>query len=196
MLYGDYGGRIDLNVGWLDAEFDEFFGLDDPLTPILDDLDLSGGDMVNAPDWNIGATWVPVELEMLNGMLRPMVQFSFKSDYITRPHDQSVDKQDSYTRTNASLHWESNKTGLFLEGFVHNIEDEDIQTTSECQQRGQRRSGNRSAGFELQRDVSTPPYLRRAGWIQVLDSSCLFAAQNQCRIGIDFGAWPLYRRNS
>ena len=123
LLYGDYGGRIDLNVGWLDAEFDEFFGLDDPLTPILDDLDLSGGDMVNAPDWNIGATWVPVELEMLNGMLRPMVQFSFKSDYITRPHDQSVDKQDSYTRTNASLHWESNKTGLFLEGFVHNIEE-------------------------------------------------------------------------
>lgn len=135
LLYGDFGGRIDFNIGWLDAEFDEFVGLDDPLTAGQDNLDLAGGDMVNAPDWNISATWVPVELEMLNGMLRPMVQFSFKSDYITRPHDQSVDKQDSYTRTNASLHWESNKTGLFLEGFVHNIEDEDIQTTSECQQR-------------------------------------------------------------
>ena len=134
-LYGNYGGRIDFNLGWLDAEFDEFVGLDDPLTAGQDNLDLGGGDMVNAPDWNISATWVPVELEVLNGMLRPMVQFSFKSDYITRPHDQSVDKQDSYTRTNASLHWESSKTGLFLEGFVHNIEDENIQTTSECQQR-------------------------------------------------------------
>ena len=149
LLYGDYGGRIDLNVGWLDAEFDEFFGLDDPLTPILDDLDLSGGDMVNAPDWNISATWMPVEWEVLNGMLRPMVQFSFKSDYITRPHDQSVDKQDSYTRTNASLHWESNKTGLFLEGFVHNIEDEDIQTTSECQQRVNGVAGTGLPGFGL-----------------------------------------------
>ena len=69
---------------------------------------------------------------MLNGRLNPMIQFSFKSDYITRPHNQSVDKQDSYTRTNASLHWESNKTGLFLEGYVHNIEDENIQTYSTC----------------------------------------------------------------
>ena len=133
-LYGDFGGRIDLNIGWLDAEFDEFEGLDDPLTPGQDNLDLGGGEMVNAPDWNIGVTWVPVELEMANGMLRPLVQFSFKSDYITRPHNQSVDQQDSYTRTNASLHWESNKTGLFLEGFVHNIENEDIQTASGCQQ--------------------------------------------------------------
>ena len=133
-LYGDHGGRIDLNIGWLDAEFDEFVGLDDPLTAGQDNLDLGGSDMVNAPDWNIGATWVPVELEMLNGMLRPLVQFSFKSDYITRPHNQSVDKQDSYTRTNASLHWESNGTGLFLEGFIHNIENEDIQTVSTCQQ--------------------------------------------------------------
>ena len=135
LLYGDYGGRIDLNIGWLDAEFDEFVGLDDPLTAGQDNLDLGGGDMVNAPDWNISATWIPAEWEVLNGRLNPMVQFSFKSDFITRPHDQSVDRQDSYTRTNASLHWESNKTGLFLEGFVHNMENEDIQTTSECQQR-------------------------------------------------------------
>ena len=135
ILYGDYGGRIDFNLGWLDAQFDEFVGLDDPLTAGQDNLDLGGSDMVNAPDWNITATWIPVELEALNGILRPMVQFSFKSDYITRPHNQSVDRQDSYTRTNASLHWESNRTGLFLEGFVHNIEDEDIQASSECQQR-------------------------------------------------------------
>lgn len=133
-LYGDHGGRIDVNVGWLDAEFDEFVGLDDPLTPGQDNLDLGGSEMVNAPDWNIGITWIPVELEAMNGILRPVVQFSFKSDYITRPHNQSVDLQDSYTRTNASLHWESNKTGLFLEGFVHNIENEDIQTASGCQQ--------------------------------------------------------------
>ena len=131
-LYSDHGGRIDVNLGWLDAEFDEFVGLDDPLTPFQDNLDLSGSEMVNAPDWNISATWVPVELEVLNGVLHPMVQFSFKSDYITRVHNQPVDRQDSYTRTNASLHWESNKTGLFLEGFVHNIEDEDIQTYSTC----------------------------------------------------------------
>ena len=133
-LYGDHGGRINVNIGWLNAEFDEFVGLDDPLTAGQDNLDLGGGEMVNAPDWNIGVTWVPVELEMMNGILHPMVQFSFKSDYITRPHNQSVDQQDSYTRTNASLHWESNKTGLFLEGFVHNIENEDIQTVSTCQQ--------------------------------------------------------------
>ena len=133
-LYGDYGGRIDFNLGWLDAEFDEFEGLDDPLTAGQDNLNLAGDEMVNAPDWNISVTWVPVEWEVLNGRLNPMLQFSFKSDYITRPHNQSVDQQDSYTRTNASLHWESNKTGLFLEGFVHNIEDEDIQTVSTCQQ--------------------------------------------------------------
>ena len=134
LLYGNYGGRIDFNLGWLDAQFDEFVGLDDPLTDGQDDLDLGGGDMVNAPDWNISATWIPAEWEILNGRLYPLVQFSFKSDYITRPHDQSVDRQDSYTRTNASLHWESSSTGLFLEGFVHNIENEDIQTVSTCQQ--------------------------------------------------------------
>ena len=65
LLYGSYGGRIDLNVGWLDAQFDEFVGLDDPLTPGQDNLDLGGSDMVNAPDWNISATWVPGELQML-----------------------------------------------------------------------------------------------------------------------------------
>ena len=56
------------NIGWLDAEFDEFVGLDDPLTAGEDNLDLSGSEMVNAPDWNISATWVPVELEVLNGV--------------------------------------------------------------------------------------------------------------------------------
>ena len=134
LLYGDYGGRIDFNLGWLDAQFDEFVGLDDPLTAGQDNLDLGGSNMVNAPDWNISATWIPIEWEALNGTLYPLVQFSFKSDYITRPHNQSVDRQDSYTRTNASVHWESAKTGLFLEGFVHNIENEDIQTVSTCQQ--------------------------------------------------------------
>ena len=134
LLYGAHGGRIDLNLGWLDAQFDEFIGLDDPLTPGQDNLDLGGSDLVNAPDWNISATWVPAELEMLNGRLYPLVQFSFKSSYITRPHNQSVDRQDSYTRTNASLHWESVNTGLYLEGFVHNIENKDIQTSSFCQQ--------------------------------------------------------------
>ena len=134
LLYGNYGGRIDFNLGWLDAQFDEFTGLDDPLTPGQDNLDLAGGDMVNAPDWNISATWIPVEWEVVNGKMYPLVQFSFKSDYITRPHDQSVDRQASYTRTNASVHWESGKNNLFLEGFVHNIENEDIQTASTCQQ--------------------------------------------------------------
>ena len=133
-LYGNHGGRIDFNLGWLAAEFDEFVGLDDPLTAGQDNLDLGGSDMVNAPDWNISATWVPVEWEVLNGMLHPAIQFSYKSDYITRPHNQPVDRQDAYTRTNASLHWEARKTGLYLEVYVHNIEGEDIQTATFCQQ--------------------------------------------------------------
>jgi len=129
-LYGESGGRIDLSVGWLDATYGDFDNLPDPQGG--PDLDVSGNPPPNAPDWNANLTWVPFTVDFMGGMLNPRIQIAYKSDYITSPEDTFIDQQDAYTKSNASLYWESNNDGVYGEVYVRNIENEHVQVSSGC----------------------------------------------------------------
>ena len=134
-VYNDSGGMIDLNVGYLNTEFDDFVGLDDPLTPQLDNLDLSGERMINAPELNGTLTWIPGEWDLWGGTMTPLLSIHYESSYASfLPEFRPAHHQGSFTRSNANLHWESNDGGVWGEIFVNNIEDEDIVTRSGCGQ--------------------------------------------------------------
>ncbi len=132
LVYGDSGGRVDFNLGYLDATYGKFDTLPDPIRGGGATLDVSGETVPNAPDWNLTLTWVPVEWGVMNGRLSPMVQVAYKSKYKTRAHGLLNDIQDDFTRTNLSLHWESDNNGFYGEAYVRNLEDETIQTNSDC----------------------------------------------------------------
>ncbi len=132
-VYGDSGGQIDFNLGYLNTEFDKFIGLDDPLTPIQDNLDLSGTRMINAPEWNFTVSWTPAVWDVWGGTMTPLLSIHYESDYFSfLPQTRPAHQQSSFTRSNANLHWESNDGGVWGEIFVNNIEDEDIVTRSGC----------------------------------------------------------------
>jgi iron complex outermembrane receptor protein len=136
-LYGDSGGRVDFSLGYLDATYGTFDNLPDPILGGTNVIDVSGEQVLNAPDWNFTVNWVPMEWEFGNGVLSPMVQVSYKSSYKTRPHGLLVDIQDDYTKSNLSLHWESNNNGFYGEAYVRNLEDEIVQSASGCSNQGQ-----------------------------------------------------------
>ncbi len=133
-VYSDSGGQIDFNIGYLDAIFDTFVGLNDPLTPQPDDnLDLGGTRMINAPEWNFTVNWTPVVWEVWGGTMSPLLSIHYESEYFSAlPQFHPANQQDSFTRSNASLYWEKDDGGLYGEIFVNNIEDEDIVTRSGC----------------------------------------------------------------
>jgi len=142
-LYSDQGGRVDFNWGYLDATYGDFPNLPDPVIAGGAVFDVSGNTLANAPEFNWTLSWVPIELNVMDGVLTPMVQIAYKSEYITRPHGLLNDQQDEFTRSNLSLHWESDNNGVYGELFVHNVEDELIQSASTC---GGVAQGGRSVG--------------------------------------------------
>lgn len=129
-LLGDSGGRLDVSLGLLNAEYGSFTNLPDPIFGGV--LDVSGTDVLNAPNRTMSVSWVPTVWSFANGSLTPRIQIAYKSDYNTRPHGLQIDRQDAYTRSNLSLMWESNSTDWYGEIFVRNIEDEIVQTASGC----------------------------------------------------------------
>ncbi len=131
-VYGDSGGRVDFNLGYLSAEYGTFDNLPDPVLGGGATLDVSGEDVLNAPNWSGSFGWVPVEFSFADGAIAPRLQVSFKSKYKTRPHGLLVDQQDAYTKTNLTVNWTSSDGAYFGEIYARNIENEIVQTNSGC----------------------------------------------------------------
>jgi|GEM_PF-568358 len=134
-LYGDSGGRVSFNLGWLDATYVDFKDLPDNDALSADPQptkDVSGEQVHNAPDWNLSLNWVPMQLEVMDGMLTPMLTITYKSEYLNDPVGNYLNHVDAYTRSNASLHWESNTNSVYGEAYVRNIENENILVTGGC----------------------------------------------------------------
>lgn len=131
-LFGE-SGVAKVAFGYLDAEFDEFSGVNDPLTPGNDNLDLAGNEPINAPEFNGTLILEPIVWRVGNGSLSPRLQIHFESDAWVRVlNDPGVDKRDSYTRTDVSLRYETDDKRFYLEGWVRNLEDEPIRLWGAC----------------------------------------------------------------
>lgn len=132
LLFGN-GGSAALSLGYLDTEFDEFVGLDDPQTAGQDDLDVAGNELINAPDVTATLTLIPTVWDTEGGgTVTPRLQFHYEADAWLRVHNFPQDKRDSYTKTDASLRYDSGDGRWYADVWVRNIEDDRQKASGNC----------------------------------------------------------------
>ncbi|MCI0518126.1 MAG: TonB-dependent receptor [Woeseiaceae bacterium] len=125
MLLGETG-RLDLTVAYLDTEYDKFDGVDDPQTPGIVLEDLSGNELLKSPEWSVNIGLEPVAWQFAgNASLTPRINFHYESDFFLLAFNNPQNQQDSYTRTDFRLIYDSGETWS-LEAWVKNIEDDDV----------------------------------------------------------------------
>ncbi|MFQ5526132.1 MAG: TonB-dependent receptor [Thermoanaerobaculia bacterium] len=118
--------RLDLTVAYLDASYDVFRDVDDPQSPGQQPEDLSGNKLPKAPEWsvNIGLDAYVWYLEN-GGSFTPRINFHWEDDYFLLPFNNVQNLQDSYTRTDLHLTYQS-PGNWALEAWVDNLEDDDV----------------------------------------------------------------------
>jgi iron complex outermembrane receptor protein len=113
------------NGSYLNTEFDDFIGFREE-DRFQQPVDFSGNQLPRAPEfsgnlmaeyrWDLGR-W---------GTLAPRVQFYASDDVYFRAANDDSDKQDSYTKTDLRLAWQSEDERISLEAFADNVTDEDV----------------------------------------------------------------------
>ncbi|MBS93665.1 MAG: hypothetical protein CL799_04380 [Chromatiales bacterium] len=126
------GWLINLGIGWLQAEFDEFIGVDPinvpqgsvpPGEPDPIPEDFSGNDLVNSPDWSINFG-IQYTFDLgEKGTLLTRLQSHWQDDWYLRPYNLPEDMQDSYATTDVRLIWRSEEDHWSAEAFVNNVSD-------------------------------------------------------------------------
>ena len=118
------GGYVAFSLGYLDTEFQRFPNVLDDLTGRVEDL--SGNRLVNAPEFTATLTLEPFTLPVGSGTLVPLVQFHYESDAFLRVQNRESDRRDGFSKTDVRLRYSSAEESWFVEGFVQNIEDNNV----------------------------------------------------------------------
>jgi len=119
--------RLDLTLAYLDAEYDQFTDVDDPQTPGQQPEDLSGNKLPKSPEWSLNIGLDAYIWYFSNGAsLTPRINFHWEDDYFLLPFNNVQNLQDSYTRTDLRLTYESGQGKWAVEAWVDNIEDDDV----------------------------------------------------------------------
>lgn len=124
---------ITANLAWLDSEFGAF-GQNNPYQlfngQVQSFIDVEGETTPWSPELTIGAS-AAYEFDLgANGVITPVVQFYYSDDYNTS-NLLAIDpaqQQDSFTKTDIRLIWDTPMEGVSLEAFVENLEDEAVLT--------------------------------------------------------------------
>ncbi len=131
--------QLAFNAAWMDAEFGTF-GTSNPAQLVngvtVGFVDLRGYTPTFTPElqFNFSARY---DIDLGDkGLLTPSVQMSYSDDYSNNgfnlPQELLVNGgQDSYTKTDVRLAWESVEGTFGVEAFVENIEDEIVSTRSQ-----------------------------------------------------------------
>ncbi len=118
------GGTLGFALGYLNTEFESFPNVLDDLTGRIENL--SGNRLVNAPEFTATLTLEPFIIPVGPGVLAPLVQFHYESDAFLRVQNQESDRRDDFTKTDVRLRYSDVAEAWFVEGFVQNIEDNNI----------------------------------------------------------------------
>jgi iron complex outermembrane recepter protein len=112
--------ELNMGLGYLDTEYTELN---------LRGQDLSGNELINAPDLNFNArlNWNFAQWEMGNFYL--MVDTVFTDDQYFDAFNTETAKQDDYWLTNARLSFTNSQENLDLGLWVKNITDEEYLTS-------------------------------------------------------------------
>lgn len=139
--FGWYPTAYDSFTGfasWLDAEYDDFQTID---TTYFDGgnldntVNLAGQPLRHAPEFSLTGIYEHSFLLDNGGAVVPRITFHYETDTIISPFNdvypdlyRDEGQQDAYTRTDLSLRYQSPKGNWTIEGFVLNLEDEDVKT--------------------------------------------------------------------
>ncbi|HMB37597.1 MAG TPA: TonB-dependent receptor [Wenzhouxiangellaceae bacterium] len=118
------GGNVALSLGYLNTEFQRFPNVLDDLTGNVEDL--SGNRLVNAPEFTATLTLEPITIPVGSGTLTPLVQFHYESDAFLRVQNRESDRRDDFSKTDVRLRYSGADDAWFVEGFVQNIEDNNV----------------------------------------------------------------------
>ncbi|MFT5572355.1 MAG: iron complex outermembrane receptor protein [Cryomorphaceae bacterium] len=89
-------------------------------------LSLEGWAPALSPDVTIGGQ-VSYDFSLGDkGMLTPMLQFTYTSDYYSSDINLAPTQQDAHTKSDFRLIWDHPEAGFQLEAFILNIEDEAV----------------------------------------------------------------------
>ena len=134
------GWIVNFSLGWLDAEFVDFVGVDPvnvpqgrvpPGEPAPVTQNFSGNSLTNSPDWS-GSLSVQYTFALeQQGTLTARAQTHWQDDWYLRPYNLPEDRQNSYFTTEVRLIWRSPAERWYAEGFVTNISDEQFATSVE-----------------------------------------------------------------
>ena len=141
--------RLDATLGWLRAEYTDFvLPLGDAFannsanatvaacytanfaTAAPRSTDFSGCRMARTPEWtlNVGYqhTWALASGAKLTGRISSHYETGKNLEY----HGFAQNKQDAFTKTDLNLTYASSDDRWSLQGYVRNLEDEDVRTAS------------------------------------------------------------------
>jgi len=119
--------QADITLAYLDAEYDVFADVDDPQSPGLQPVDLSGNKLPKSPEFslNIGLNVYTWHLSN-GGRATARINFHWEDNYFLLPFNNPQNRQSSYTRTDLRLLYESADGKWMVEAWVKNIEDNDV----------------------------------------------------------------------
>ncbi|MCY4211532.1 MAG: TonB-dependent receptor [Gammaproteobacteria bacterium] len=128
-----HSGRLSVALGYLDTEFESFTGVDDALVVGFQSFDASGNRLTRAPEFTATIALVPLIWSApFGGTFEPRVQFHYQSNVSLSILDRPFEQQDSYTRTDVSLRYQSGGGFWYAELYGLNLENEDVATYQEC----------------------------------------------------------------
>lgn len=136
LLFGE-SGTASVALGYQNTEFIEFPGFEDDFTGQA--IDVTGNELARAPEFNVTFNIVPMTFEAFNGTWTPQVQVHYESSSFFGTINRGIaingflaETRESYTKTNLTLGYEHNGGQWYAEGFVYNLEDDDVMNGSGC----------------------------------------------------------------
>lgn len=129
LLIGETGS-ISFSAGYLDAEIGSLEIPDDLQNGL--GVDVSGAEMINAPEFNATIGVIPMTFQAFGGTLTPRFQVHYETESWFTLFNRPQEEKDDFTRTDITLTYEHNNSGWYGEAFVHNLEDDDVLNDSIC----------------------------------------------------------------
>ncbi|MEE8339151.1 MAG: TonB-dependent receptor [Xanthomonadales bacterium] len=119
--------RADITLAYLDAEYDVFTDVDDPQSPGVQPIDLSGNSLPKAPEFSLNIGLIPYTWHFGNGgTLTPRINFHWEDDFSLLPFNNPQNLQSDYTRTDLRLLYQTGDGKWLVEAWVKNVEDDDV----------------------------------------------------------------------
>jgi len=119
--------RADITLAYLDAEYDVFPDVDDPQSPGIQPIDLSGNKLPKSPKYSMNIGLNAYTWHFSNGgKLTPRINFHYEEGFYLLPFNNPQNRQSSYTRTDLRLLYETGDGKWLVEAWVKNIEDDDV----------------------------------------------------------------------